>query len=136
MDLRVDLVTLGVADVDAATAFYADRLGVEPALRVPGQVTFLRAGGGRLLALYGAAALAADAGRAVPFTLAHNVGSEAEVDGVVGAMVAAGATVLAPATRAEWGGYHAHVADPDGFVWEIAHNPAYRVDDDGTVHIG
>ena len=84
---------------------------------------------GTWLGLYARAALAEDAG--VPaqgsgfrgFTLSHNVRSPEEVERVLAEAVAAGATLVRPARRAEWGGYSGYFADPDGFLWEVAHNP-------------
>jgi hypothetical protein len=70
------------------------------------------------------------------FALAQNVDSEAEVDTVFARAVAAGATALKEPQHASFGGYHAYVADPDGHRWEIAHNPGWSVDDDGTVRLG
>jgi catechol 2,3-dioxygenase-like lactoylglutathione lyase family enzyme len=138
MERRVDLVTLRVTDLEGATRYYAEALGWEPLLAVPGEVTFFQSAPGQLLSLFDAAGFDADLqGLAeASFTLAHNVGSEAEVDAVVAEMVAAGARVLKPAQRADWGGYHALVADPAGTCWEIAHNPSLSVAPDGTVSMG
>ena len=138
MDLRVDLVTLGVPDLEAAHRYYVEQLGWTPALVVPGEVTFLRAGAGRMLALFGRRDLASDMGVQVapPFDLGHLCDDEAGVDEVVAAMAAAGGRVVKHPTRAEWGGYHAYVEAPDGTVWEIAHNPGWRIDEAGEAHIG
>ena len=139
MELRVDLVTLGVPDLAAAHAYYVERLGWEPALAVPGEVTFLRAGSGRMVALFGRDDLATDigdGGPTPPFDLGALYPSTEEVDATVEAMVAAGAVVRKPPQAAEWGGYHAYVEAPDGTVWELAVNPGWRVDPDGTAHIG
>ena len=57
------------------------------------------------------------------FNLAHNVHSEDEVDTLVSAAVSAGAKLIKPPKRADWGGYHGYFSDPDGHLWEIAHNP-------------
>lgn len=138
MDLRVDIVTLAVPDLAAAHRFYADGVGWEPAFAVPGEVTFFRAGGGRMVALYGRADLAADigTGEAPPFDLGHLCDDDAGVDEVVGAMVSAGGVILKEPQRAEWGGYHAYVQAPDGTVWEIAHNPGWSVGADGEANLG
>jgi len=138
MDLRVDIVTLGVPDLEEAHRYYVERLGWTPALVVPGEVTFLRAGGGRMLALFGRSDLAADMGVEVapPCDLGHLCDDESGVDQVVAAMAAAGGRVVKRPARAEWGGYHAYVEAPDGTVWELAHNPGWRVDDEGNAHIG
>jgi catechol 2,3-dioxygenase-like lactoylglutathione lyase family enzyme len=141
VEQRLTLVTLGVTDLDAARRFYLDGLGWT-ALLDAGEAVFIQVGHGLVLALYGRDDLARDAGTATgavpppPVTLAHNVGSEEEVRRVVAEMRAAGGDVVAAPARASWGGYTAHVADPDGFRWEIAHNPGLTVDDDGTVRFG
>ncbi len=70
-------------------------------------------------------------------TLSHNLGSPDEVRETVRAMVDAGATVLKAPQEGEFGGiFHAHVEDPNGIVWEIAHNPGWRIDEDGSVRFG
>jgi hypothetical protein len=139
VDQRLTLVTLGVRDLVASRRFYLDGLGWRAVLDVP-EVVFVQVGPGVLLGLFDAAALETDvgSGRApgdaatAPVTLAHNVASEREVDDSIARAVGAGARVLKPAQRAEWGGYHGYVADPDGFRWEIAYNPGLVFDADGT----
>src|SRR5690606_1316778 len=122
-----------------------DGLGWSATYDAPGEILFLQVGHGLLLALWGAAELAADSGdgtgrdgepdSAGPpgFTLAHNVGSPAEVDATLDAARRAGATVLKPGQRAAFGGYHGYFADPAGIRWEVAHNPGWSVAADGTV---
>jgi uncharacterized protein len=143
MDARLDLLTVAVPDLDDARRFYVDGLGWTPALDVPGEVLFIQVNAGLLLALFGAADLAADMGvpaeDVVPgggFTLAHNVDSPDQVRRVVADAVAAGARVVKEPQQAAFGGFHAYVTDPSGVRWEVAHNPGLRVDPDGTVHIG
>ena len=141
MDPRLTLVTLGVTDLAAARRFYVDGLGWRPVLDA-GEAVFIQVGHGLLLSLYGRRDLAREAGTAdgptepPPVTLAHNVGSEEDVHRVVAAIRAAGGTVVAEPARASWGGFTAYVADPDGFRWEIAHNPGLVIAADGAVHMG
>ncbi len=141
MEPRLTLVTLGVTDLDAARRFYVDGLGWRPVLDA-GEAVFIQVGPGLLLSLFGRGDLAREAGTAAghteppPVSLAHNVGSEEEVHRVVGSMRAAGGTVVREPSRASWGGVTAYVADPDGFRWEIAHNPGLVVEPDGTVRMG
>lgn len=141
MEPRLTLVTLGVTDLAAARTFYVDGLGWRPVLDA-GEAVFIQVGHGLLLSLYGREDLAREAGTAAgpteppPLSLAHNVGSEAEVHRVVAAMRAAGGTVVAGPARASWGGVTAYVADPDGFRWEIACNPGLVVGEDGAVTMG
>lgn len=144
MQPRIDLITIGVPDLDQARRFYADGLGWEPLLDVPGEVVFLQVGHGRVLALFGAQDLVedigggppADAPRGAGVTLAQIVDSVAEVAEVIARAESAGATVLKPAQNAVWGGHHGYFADPSGFIWEIAYNPGFRVAPDGQVSMG
>ena len=133
----ITLVTLGVRDVAASTAFY-QALGFPlSSASVPGEVSFFRTAGG-LLGLYGADDLADDAqlarSDAAGFrgvTLAINLADRDAVDDAVATAEAAGARVVKPAQATEWGGYHAYFADPDGHVWEVAHNPFWPLDERG-----
>ena len=142
MKQRLNLVTLGVADPAVARSFYVDGLGWEPKLYVPGEVLFLQVGHGFLLSLWSidemvqecgpTAPVAGDQGRA-PITLAHNVDSPTEVDDVLGAADRAGGAVLVAGRQRSWGGYSGYFTDPDGYRWEVAHNPGLIFGEDGTV---
>jgi catechol 2,3-dioxygenase-like lactoylglutathione lyase family enzyme len=141
MDPRIHFVTFATRDLDAAREFYRDGLGWEPLADVPGEIVFFQAGPGLVLGLFEVAAFSEDIGLEAPestvsgVTVSHNVGSPAEVDAVVASAVAAGALVLKEPQAASFGGYHGHFSDPNGVVWEIAHNPGWRVADDGTVSL-
>ena len=135
---RVTLVTLGVADLNRARAFYA-ALGWKAAAETPG-VSFYQMNG-LALGLFGLADLAADQGRAgVPLgtgaaTLAQNFSTDAEVDAAFAAALAAGATALKPPEKVFWGGYSGYWADPDGHVWEMAMNPFWPLEADGSLRL-
>jgi hypothetical protein len=142
MERSATFITVATADLDAARAFYVDRLGWSPLLDVPGEILFFQVGFGMTLGLFDAESFAADlgaaAGSAVPvtgLTLSQNVGSSAEVDETVAAAQAAGATVVKPPQLAAFGGYHGHFADPNGLIWEIAYNPGWSVDAEGAVRL-
>lgn len=126
MEQRISFVTLAVRDVAASRAFYVDGLGWEPTY-VGDDVLMVRAGEHLVLSLWDREAFVAEAGEVAdgpaPITLAHNVRERADVDRVVGEMVAAGARVAGEPTEREWGGYTGYVADPDGYRWEVAWNP-------------
>ncbi|MBP0457874.1 VOC family protein [Streptomyces montanisoli] len=140
MEQRTDFLTFSTADLDAARAFYRDGLGWTPLLDVPGEIVFFQVGHGLVLGLFDAEKFAEDLGvRDAPIrgvTLSHNVEGPEAVRAAVERAVAAGGTVLKEPQEAAFGGYHAHVADPNGLVWEIAHNPAWSVQPDGTVRLG
>ena len=136
MDPRISLITLGVADLARARAFY-DRLGwcgqeVE-------QTVFFQAGG-LAVVLWSRDRLAEDAGVRDPggdgfggIALAHNVRTIDEVDEVLASAAQAGATITRQARETFYGGYAGCFTDPDGHVWEIAYNPGIPIAPDGTV---
>ncbi|WP_099558865.1 VOC family protein [Hartmannibacter diazotrophicus] len=136
---HLHLVTLGVADLARSTAFY-EALGWKRSSASQEGVTFIQLSG-VVLGLYGWAALAEDAG--VPsestgfrgVSLAHNADSEAEVDRIIGEAVAAGATLVKAPEKVFWGGYSGYFADPDGHLWEVAHNPFFAKDDAGRLRL-
>ncbi len=127
MNPRISMITLGVADIKRSIKFYSD-IGF-PKLDFPGENVAFFTLNGTWLGLYGRDALAEDATVAAAgsgfrgVSVSHNVASEAEVDAVIAEMLAAGATLTKPAQKVFWGGYSGYVADPDGHLWEIAHNP-------------
>lgn len=139
MQPRVSFVTLGVADIARARAFY-DKLGFKASSASNPNVVFYDAGG-IVLALFGREALAEDAKLDAAgsgfsgIALAHNVNSEADVDEVLREVEATGGRMLKPAQRAFWGGYSGYFADPDGHVWEVAHNPFFPLDAAGRVSL-
>lgn len=134
---RVTLITLGVADLPAARAFYR-RLGwVEHGASQEG-VAFYQMHGA-VLGLFGAKDLAADQGRpdaklgTGAITLAQNFATEAEVDAAYAAALAAGGTGLKAPEKVFWGGYSGCWSDPDGHVWEVAMNPFWPLATDGSL---
>lgn len=133
---RVSLITLGVADLERAQAFYA-RLGWTPDEATEGVVFYDL--GGLKLGLFGLDPLAADQGRpgaalgTGAMTLAQNFPDRAGVDAAFARAETAGATVLKRPEAVFWGGYSGYFADPDGHVWELAHNPFWPMDDTGKL---
>jgi catechol 2,3-dioxygenase-like lactoylglutathione lyase family enzyme len=129
VEQRISLVTLGVTDLARARAFY-EALGWSHAQQPDDEVCFFQAGGmvfGLWTALGGHGAPGVE--------LAHNVRSPEEVRTVLAEAERAGATIVRPVAQAEWGGTSGAFADPDGYVWEVAHNPAWTLHEDGSVHI-
>ncbi|MBH0239215.1 VOC family protein [Methylobrevis albus] len=129
---HIHLVTLGVADVARATAFY-ERLGWTKAGASQESVTFIQLSG-LVLGLFGWNDLAADAGLPAEgsgfrgVALAINADSPDEVDAIIQAAVDAGASLVKAAEKVFWGGYSGYYADPDGHLWEVAHNPFFAKD--------
>jgi catechol 2,3-dioxygenase-like lactoylglutathione lyase family enzyme len=127
MQARISMITLGVKDVQASAEFYEKGLGF-PRIESEPSVAFFNLSGS-WLGLYGREALAEDA--TIPaegdgfnsFALAHNVRSEDEVNEVFETAIGAGATTVKQPQKVFWGGYSGYFSDPDGHLWEVAHNP-------------
>ncbi len=134
---RVTLITLGVTDLDRSKAFYG-ALGWTPTREMPGEVVFYQING-MALGFFGLGPLAKDQGRpdaklgTGAMTLAQNFNTENEVDAAYTAAIAAGATPLKAPQKVFWGGYSGYYADPDGHVWEVAHNPFWPLNEDGSL---
>ena len=134
MEQRISLITLGVSDIHRAWDFYKQLgwTGETP----DDDVVFFQLPG-MILALWNREKLAADSGVNDGggwggVTLAYNVGSPAQVDEVIDHARAAGAAVPRAGAPTVWGGYSGIFVDPDGHPWEVAHNPGWRITDDGA----
>jgi catechol 2,3-dioxygenase-like lactoylglutathione lyase family enzyme len=139
MKQSVSFVTLGVTDLERSRRFYS-ALGWRESSASETAVAFFQAGS-LVLALFGRNDLAADAAVTAEgsgfrgFTLAHNVGSADEVDTVLQEAVAAGGRLIHAGEKAPWGGFCGYFADPDGFLWEVCHNPFFPLAEDGSVRL-
>jgi len=139
MRQTISFITLGVADLTHSHRFYG-ALGWHESSGSQAEVAFFQVGS-VAFALFGRDALAEDAG--VPpagsgfagFALAHNVASEAAVDATLAEAVAAGGRLVRAGERAPWGGFRGYFADPDGFLWEVCHNPFFPLDAQGFVQL-
>ena len=129
MDQRISFLTLAVRDLEASRRFYVDGLGWTSDLEVEGDVVMILAGDKLVLSLWDRDHFQAEVGPIAegdgvpPFTISHNVATEAEVDTVLATARAAGADPVHDPVQREWGGYTGYFADPDGFRWEVAYNP-------------
>jgi len=136
MKQSVSLVTLGVSDYAKAKAFYSG-LGWSPAMDVE-ETAFFQANG-VILVLWARDKLAQDMGisddgaRWGGIALAHNVASDEEVDAVIEQARAIGAEIAREPAATFYGGYAGCFLDPDGHAWEVAHNPGFGLDDEGSV---
>jgi uncharacterized protein len=139
VDQRVSLITLGVADLAQARAFY-EALGWTTGAQPADDVVFFQAGG-MIVALWGRDQLAEDSGVEDSggwggVTLAYNVRSQEEVDAVIAEAEAAGATIPRHGAPTFWGGYSGVFVDLDGHPWEVAHNPGWTIREDGSISLG
>jgi catechol 2,3-dioxygenase-like lactoylglutathione lyase family enzyme len=130
MKPRISMITLGVTDLDRATRFYEQGLGL-PRQPIEAEGVAFFALQGTWLALFPRHELAKDAGvseegngfRGV--ALAHNVASKEEANAVLEQAAGAGGQLIKPAQDVFWGGYSGYFADPDGHLWEVAWNPHF-----------
>jgi len=138
MEQRVSLITLGVRDLARSRAFY-EALGWRTAAGAEDDVAFFQAGG-MIVALWDRDRLAEDstvedAGGWGGVTLAYNCRSPQEVDAVIAEADAAGGTIGRSGDETFWGGYSGVFLDPDGHPWEVAHNPGWTINNDGSVSL-
>ena len=131
MQARISMITLGVRDIQASVSFYEKGLGF-PRMKSAPEVAFFTLDGS-WLGLYDRQLLAEDAGvfaagSGFPgFALAHNVSSHTDVDRVLKQAQEAGGKLVKPAQETSWGGYSGYFSDPDGYLWEVAHNPHFWI---------
>jgi uncharacterized protein len=129
MEPRISLVTLGVSDLARARAFY-EALGWGGASQPDDEICFFQTGG-MVFGLWSKLG-----GHGAPgIELAHNVRSPEDVAPLLAEAERAGGTVIRSAAKMDWGGISGAFADPDGYVWEVAHNPDWAIDADGRVHL-
>jgi uncharacterized protein len=136
MNPRITLVTLGVSDYSRSLRFYKDGLGWPTSGRETDPIAFFRLSN-IVLAIFDKKALAEDAGvdsssSGFPgFTLAHNVDSAEKVDEIFVEVKKLGTRIVKAPQRTSWGGYSGYFADPDGYLWEVAFNPDWKLDAEG-----
>lgn len=135
---RISIVTIAVRDLDRMVAFY-EAMGLKRHAAFTEGVAFFQMGG-VILGLFPRKDAEPDAGVTFgdepgPVYLAYNTRSEAEVDAVLAEAVRAGGRVVKPAGRAFWGGWYGYFDDPEGNLWEVAHNPAFPIAEDGTISL-
>lgn len=139
MQQQISVITLGSADLPRSRRFYVDGFGWAPIFEND-EIIFYQMNG-LVLGTFGLAALEADMNRSGlrspgAFALAHNVAGRDEVEAAMRRLVAAGGRILRPADAPPHGGFRGYVADPDDHAWEIAWNPAWRIDARGLVTFG
>ncbi|WP_325313893.1 VOC family protein [Kingella oralis] len=101
MEQHINYITLGVSDLPASRRFYREVFGWQENENSNEHIAFFQTGGALVFALFARDSLAADAhlSAASPsgfprFTLAHNVGSEAEVNALFADFAARGVNII------------------------------------------
>ena len=140
MHQHLHIITLGVRDLEVSRKFYAETLGWKISRASNEGIAFFQAGG-VVLALFPREELAKDAvvkpeGSVFPgFTLAHNAQNEAEVDAIIADLKSKGVKIVKEPQRVFWGGYSSYFADPDDYRWEVAYNPFFALDENGSLKL-
>ena len=140
MKSRITVITIGVDDLERSLTFYRDGLGLKTDGIVGeefeyGAVVFIDLENGAKLALWPRKSIAQDTGlslqnpSATEFTIGHNLNSKKEVDEVMTQAKKAGAKIVKPAQETFWGGYSGYFQDPDRHLWDVAWNPAWKMED-------
>lgn len=138
MEPRVSIITIAVDDLERATRFY-EAMGLARHAGITDGVAFFQMGG-LILGLFPRASAEADSGITFgtapsAIYLAYNTRSDTEVDDVLAMAEKAGGRIVKPAGRAFWGGWYGYFADTEGHVWEVAHNPAFPIAEDGSISL-
>jgi hypothetical protein len=134
MEQRITFITLGVKVLQTSIDFYENKFGWKRSPMSSENIIFFEMNG-IFLSLYERGALADDANVDASgngfkgFTLSHNAGSEQEVDDLINTLRNKGVTIVKEPQKVFWGGYSSYIADPDGFLWEIAFNPFLKVEE-------
>ena len=140
MKQRINILTLGVNDIEKSMKFYQDGFGWQTQGIVGnefenGAVVFFNLDNGMIISLYERKNLAWDSGieqqpeSATEFSIGHLVNTDKEVNSIMAQAEKAGAKIIKPAQKTFWGGYAGYFKDIDGHLWEIAHNPALTIED-------
>jgi catechol 2,3-dioxygenase-like lactoylglutathione lyase family enzyme len=137
MEPRISIVTIAVDDLDSASAFY-EAMGLTRH-RIRDGVAFFQLGG-MILSLFPRDSAEEDAGASFGegisrVYLAYNTRSDAEVDETLALAQRSGGTIVKPAQKAFWGGWYGYFADPEGNLWEVAHNPDFPLDAEGRISL-
>ena len=140
VEARINIVTLGVSDLQGARKFYEEGLGWKASSASQDTIVFFQLGG-IVLALYPRGLLADDATVLADgsgfrgITLAHNARAREDVAGILKIAEAAGGKIVKPAQDVFWGGHSGYFADPDGHLWEVAWNPHFKLNQRGEVEL-
>ncbi|MBS9720131.1 VOC family protein [Tianweitania sp. BSSL-BM11] len=138
MEPRISIITIAVEDLARCVAFY-EGMGLKRHAAITDGVAFFQMGGA-ILGLFPRKDAEEDAGirfgEGTPRVyLAYNTRSEPEVDTVLSQARSAGGTIVKAAGKAFWGGWYGYFADPEGNLWEVAHNPQFPIDADGNIRL-
>lgn len=140
MRQKLNLITLGVRDIQKSLNFYETGLGWKKSSQSTDDMALFSLGG-IVLGLYPRHLLAEDANvedKETGFsgiTIAYNAKSESEVDEVLKQAVLLGANIIKPAQKVFWGGYSGYFKDPDGHIIEVAFNPFWELDENDNVKL-
>ena len=140
MRQKLNLITLGVDDLERSLNFYEKGLGWKKSDKSIDDFALFPLGG-ITLALYPRQELAKDATLQYQptefsgMTISYNAKSEKEVDEVLEQVAKLGATIIKPAQKVFWGGYSSYFKDLDGYLFEVAYNPFWELDENDNLKL-
>jgi|ERR1700722_1308400 len=141
MEARINMITLGVVDLPRSIRFYREGLRFRSEAKDTDPIAFFATTATRL-GLYPLDKLAEDIGPNVHpqkgfsgITLIHNVRTKKEVAEVLAFAEKAGAKIEKPAQDTFWGGHSGYFSDPDGYYWEVAWAPEWKLDEKGMLEM-
>jgi catechol 2,3-dioxygenase-like lactoylglutathione lyase family enzyme len=140
MRQKLNLITLGVDDLERSLNFYEKGLGWKKSDKSVDDLALFPLGG-ITLALYPVKELAADVtlayapSRFAGITFSYNAKSESEVDEVLKQVEELGAVIIKPAQKVFWGGYSGYFKDLDGYIFEVAFNPFWEFDENDNLKL-
>lgn len=140
MRQKLNIITLGVKDLEKSLEFYEKGLNWEKSISSTDNLVLFPLGG-IFLGLYPRKLLAEDATVADDpagfsgITFAYNAKSEGEVDEIIAEVKNLGAEIVKPPQKVFWGGYSGYFKDPDGHLFEVAFNPLWKFDEDDNLDL-
>jgi catechol 2,3-dioxygenase-like lactoylglutathione lyase family enzyme len=140
MNQHLHIITLGVGDFKTSYQFYTTKLGWKPSSASNDDIAFFQTSG-VVFAIYPREKLAVEVTVSPEgsgfsgITLAYNTRSESEVDEIISDLKSKGVKILMEPQKVFWGGYSSYFADPDGYCWEVAHNPFFPFDENGNLKL-
>ena len=135
---RMNIVCLGVKDMEKSIQFYRDGLGFKTDEKDNNPKVIFFNTSGTKLELFPVELLAQDINKNSPpkktngfsgMTRAYDAKSKEEVVEGIEQAGRAGATIEKEPQEVFWGGYHGYFSDPDGYYWEVAWGPNFTFDE-------
>jgi len=142
---RINIITLAVADMDKAIAFYIDGLGFKSrntdyTRYNPKPTIFINTDGGAIFELTPISVQEKALNRKIRepesmsgMMLSYLCKDTNEVDQILQKAENSGAVNIVAPVKYDWGGYMGHFTDLDGYDWAVTYDPAAQFDANGNL---